>query len=249
MLGANAQKIHCLLVDDEPLALDVIRSYANRIDGLEVVGTCNNAVQAFELVQKGGIDLLFLDIQMPKLSGIEFLQTLQKPPKVIFTTAYRDYAIEAFEVGAIDYLLKPIAFSRFLKAVSKAFEQLPPSNVVPQAVSSNLLDEPLASDTLEYVYVKADKKMVKINLDDILYVESLKDYVIVHTKEKRIITKQRISYLEQKLPEEQFLRIHRSFIIALTKIEAFGPNSIDINAQELPIGRSYKSEVQKALGM
>jgi DNA-binding LytR/AlgR family response regulator len=249
MIAGNSKKIQCVLVDDEPLAIDVVRSFVQRIDGLEIVATCNNAVEAFEIVQQGGVDLLFLDIQMPKLNGIEFLETLQNPPKVIFTTAYRDYAIQAFEVDAIDYLLKPISFGRFLKAVSKAIQVIQSPQASPLQSVQIQQEEAIPMQALEFIYVKCEKKMVKVYLQDILYIESLKDYVIIHTKERRIVTKQKISYLEQKLPEEQFLRIHRSFIIAIDKIEAFTPNSIDINQQELPIGRSFKSEVQKALGM
>ncbi|MEN0006339.1 MAG: LytTR family DNA-binding domain-containing protein [Bacteroidota bacterium] len=249
MATDNSHKIRCLLVDDEPLAIDVIRAFVQRVEGLEIVGTCINAVQAFEQVQKGGIDLVFLDIQMPKLNGIEFLQTLQNPPKVIFTTAYRDYAIEAFDVDAIDYLLKPISFGRFLKAVRKAMEILQPNASTPPIVPTVQTEESLPIDRQQFIYVKCDKKMVKIYLRAIYYIESLKDYVIIHTKEKRIVTKQKISYLEQKLPDDQFLRIHRSFIIAIEKIEAFSPSAIDIMQQELPIGRSFKSEVQKVLGI
>lgn len=246
-------KINCLLIDDEPLAMDVLASYIKRIDGLELAGRCDNAIQAFEKIQTTPVDLLFLDIQMPKLNGIEFLQTLKDAPKVIFTTAYRDYAIDAFEVDAIDYLLKPISFSRFLRAVSKVYQILQsPNNLLqnhPFAGSlSHSLDNPTNLSAMEFIYVKADKKMVKIRLNDIFYIESLKDYVIIHTPKKRIITKQKISYLEQKLPEDRFLRIHRSFIISLHKIEAFSPTSIDINNIELPIGRSYKREVSKVLG-
>lgn len=241
-------KINCLIVDDEPLAIDVLYSYTQRVDGLEVVGKCNNAIQAFDFVQKGGIDLLFLDIQMPKLSGLEFLDTLKNPPKVIFTTAYRDYAIEAFEVDAVDYLLKPVSFSRFLKAVSKAHMLMQPTQALLPGLAMHM-EEQVHLHSMEFIYVKSDKKTVKVFLKDILYIESLKDYVIIHTPSKRIVTKQKISYLEQKLPEEHFLRIHRSFIISVDQIEAFSPTSIDINGQELPIGRSYKSEVNKVLGI
>lgn len=246
-------RLRCLLVDDEPLALDVLESYIHRIEGLELIARCENALEAFEIIQQQPVDLLFLDIQMPKLDGIEFLKTLQSPPKVIFTTAYRDYAIEAFELDAVDYLLKPIPFSRFLKAVSKAYSQIgqkpttpgPVLNALPVA---NIPDDSLPLGSMENIIVRADKKMVKVPLMDILYIESLKDYVIIHLGGRRIVTKQKISYLEQKLPDGQFLRIHRSFLVAIKKIQAFSPNHVEINGQELPIGRSYKSEVGKVLG-
>ena len=236
-------KIKCVLVDDEPLALDVLESYIKRVDGLELTARCDNAMKAFEVLRNQNVDLIFLDIQMPKLNGIDFLKTLQNPPKVIFTTAYRDYAIEAFDLDAVDYLLKPIPFGRFLKALSKAFGQIQSAN---QNIINNDEYEPyITTDTL---IVKSDKKMIKINLKEIIYIESLKDYVIIHLSEKRVVTKQKISFLEQKLMENNFLRIHRSFLVSASKIEAFTPSHIDIHGLQLPIGRSYKSEVGKILG-
>jgi DNA-binding LytR/AlgR family response regulator len=243
-------KLKCLLVDDEPLALDVLESYIRRVDGLELVARCDNALQAFDLIQSQPIDLIFLDIQMPRLDGIEFLKTLQNPPKVVFTTAYRDFAIEAFELDALDYLLKPIPFSRFLKAVSKAFNLLQKPGPPPSPAALNASQEELPQlSGQENIIVRADKKMIKIPLEDIQYIESLKDYVIIYLPGRRIVTKQKISYLEQKLPDGDFLRIHRSFLVAINKIQAFSPNHVEINNQELPIGRSYKSEVAKVLGI
>jgi DNA-binding LytR/AlgR family response regulator len=255
-------KIKCLIVDDEPLALDVLESYIQRVEGLELVGRCENALQAFDVLQQQNVDLLFLDIQMPKLDGIEFLKSLQQKPKVIFTTAFRDYAMEAYELDVVDYLLKPIPFSRFLKGLSKVHAQFTVQPLA-QATSSGpiVLTPTLQSNAASSFYtedasgagadsiiVRADKKMIKVPLEDIQYIESLKDYVIIHVGGRRIVTKQKISYLEQKLPEGRFLRIHRSFLIALNKIQAFSPNHVEINSQELPIGRSYKSEVAKILG-
>lgn len=235
----------CLLVDDEPLAMDVLESYINQVNGLEIVGKCENAIQAFESLQKIPVDLLFLDIQMPQLSGIELMHTLKKPPKVIFTTAYRDYAIEGYELDAVDYLLKPISFGRFMKAINKLYRFKNNQHLSPPS----LTDLPTQSNPLTFIYVRVEKKMVKLYLDDILYIESLKDYVAITTIHKKVVTKQKISYLEQKLPEDKFIRIHRSYIIAMDKIEAFSPTYIEIAHNDLPIGRSYKPTVMERLAV
>lgn len=241
-----------MIVDDEPLALDVLETFIERLDSLELVGRCHNAVEAYDCLQNERIDLMFLDIQMPKLTGIDFLKSLAHPPKVIFTTAYRDYAVEGFELNAVDYLLKPIAFERFLKAVSKVSSAEQPVPVAP-VVSPAVVQVPAAAanSTSDYkdafIYLKADKKMVKVMLSDILYIESLKDYIRVKTEAKEIISYQKISFLEEKLPTDKFLRIHRSFIVALDKIQAFSASAVDIGKSEIPIGRFYKNEVLQIL--
>ncbi len=232
-----------MIVDDEPLALDVLETFIQRLDNLELVCRCNNAVEAYGCLQQEHIDLLFLDIQMPKLTGIDFLRSLAHPPHVILTTAYRDYAVEGFELNAVDYLLKPIAFERFLKAVSKVAAPEQHKTVVAAAAPPTF-----AQDYKEaFIYLKADKKMVKVMLSDILYIESLKDYIRVKTETKEIISYQKISFLEEKLPTDKFLRIHRSFIVALDKIQAFSATAVDIGKAEVPIGRFYKNEVLQVL--
>lgn len=234
-----------MIVDDEPLALDVLETFIGRLDNLELVCRCNNAVEAYSCLQSEHIDLLFLDIQMPKLTGIDFLKSLAHPPKVIFTTAYRDYAVEGFELNVVDYLLKPIAFERFLKAVSKVSA---PEPQVASSAATQTQSAPASQDFKEaFIYLKADKKMVKVMLADILYIESLKDYIRVKTETKEIISYQKISFLEEKLPTDKFLRIHRSFIIALDKIQAFSATAVDIGKTEIPIGRFYKNEVLQVL--
>lgn len=239
-------KIKCLIVDDEALALDVLENYIRRLDNLELVGRCLNAIEAFNHLQQKKVDLIFLDIQMPKLTGIEFIKNLNHPPKIIFTTAYRDYAIEGFDLNAADYLLKPISFERFFKSINKVVELIHPASV--SGIDLSALSQTLSASTESFIFVKADKKVVKINLNDILYIESLKDYVRIKTAEKEIISYQRISYLEEKLPEDQFLRIHRSFIVSLTRIDAFSHSFVEVQKMEIPIGRNYKSEVLKKLG-
>lgn len=236
-----------MIVDDEPLALDVLETFIQRLDNLVLVCRCNNAVEAYNCLQSEHIDLLFLDIQMPKLTGIDFLKSLANPPKVIFTTAYRDYAVEGFELNAVDYLLKPIAFKRFLKAVSKVTAPEPQAIQAAPAPASVQIAPAGQGYQEAFIYLKADKKMVKVMLSDILFIESLKDYIRVKTETKEIISYQKISFLEEKLPTDKFLRIHRSFIVALDKIQAFSASAVDIGQTEIPIGRFYKNEVLQVL--
>ncbi|HSV10744.1 MAG TPA: LytTR family DNA-binding domain-containing protein [Hanamia sp.] len=240
----NTKKIICLLVDDEPPALDVLKEYIASVSSLELAGTCNDAVEALNVLREQDIDLLFLDIQMPHLLGTDLIRTLKKPPKVIFTTAYRKFAIEGFELDAVDYLLKPISFERFLKAVNKVMEtsvKLIGNNDTNSDQQNNSNDA--------FINLRADRKNLKIPLNDILYIESLKDYIKVVTKTKNIVTKQSISSLEEALPKNNFVRIHRSFIVAINKIESFTNDAIEINRQELPISRMYRHEVEKVLNV
>lgn len=231
----------CLIVDDEPLAIEILESFVKRVDSLELVGSCTNGVKAFDVLKKEKVDLLFLDIQMPKLTGIEFLKILNPAPKVIFTTAYRDYAVESYELNVVDYLLKPIAFDRFLMAINKVFED--DSSVLNQ----NHIQE-TSNNQDPHLFLKSDRKMVKVHLKNIAYIESMKDYVRVKTIDGgEVISLQKISYLEKKLPADCFIRVHKSFLISLHNIDAFSASSIDIIGKEIPIGRSYKSEVTKAL--
>lgn len=228
----------CIIVDDEPLAIEILESYVAKVEQLKLEGSFRNAISAFTFLQQNPVDLIFLDIQMPKLSGIDFLKTLKNPPKVIITTAYRDYAIESFELEVVDYLLKPIPFERFLKAVAK---------VLTPRTDQLTATAPAPVATEGYIYFKVDKKMIKTNISDILYIESVKDYVKVKTTEKEIITQQKISYLEESLPRRQFLRIHRSFIVNLERIDAYTATDVEISKYQVPIGRNYKNDVMKVL--
>ena len=238
----NNKIITCLAVDDEPPALQVIEKYVTSIPSLKLAATCSNAVDALAVLQNNQIDLLFLDIQMPYILGTDFMRTLSNPPKVIFTTAFRKYAVEGFDLDAVDYLLKPISFERFLKAVNKVMKLNLP---VTESFSVNTLQKNETVDA--FIYLRADRKNIKVNLDDILFIESLKDYIKMVTKEKTIVTKQSISSLEENLPAHLFIRIHRSFIVAVNKIEAYTPELIQINKYELPVSRSYRHEVEKTL--
>jgi len=233
-------KTKCLIIDDEELALDLLESYIIQIETLELVGKCKSAVEAYNFLQKHKIDLLFLDIQMPMLTGIEFLKNIPNQPKVIITTAYSEYAVEAFDLNVVDYLLKPISFDRFLKALNKL---QPPSNTLISNISSDI------QNTYDdaFIYLKEDKIMAKVLLKEILYIESLKNYVKVKTVSREIITYKTISSMEEKLPANKFIRVHRSYIVAIDKIDAFSTAQIKIGNLEIPIGRNYKSEVFKIL--
>jgi len=240
----NLKKIVCLLVDDEPPALEVLENYIASVSTLELADTCSNAVEALNVLREKTIDLLFLDIQMPHLLGTNLVRTLKNPPKVIFTTAYRKFAIEGFELNAVDYLLKPISFERFLKAVNKVME-----TSLKVADNNEAIYDYQNSFQNSFINLRADRKNLKISLDDILYVESLKDYIKVVTATKNIVTKQSISSLEELLPGNNFIRIHRSFIVAINKIESFTNDTIEIARQELPISRMYRHEVEKVLNI
>lgn len=237
----NGKKITCLAVDDEPPALEVLKKFITSVHTLELAGTCSDAIEAMNFLQSKPVDLIFLDIKMPELLGTDFMRALKNPPKVIFTTAFRKYAIEGFELDAVDYLLKPISFDRFLKAVSKVM-QTPLSDTKPQEEVQNK-----KSDSPGYINFRSERKMIKVALNDILYIESIKDYIKVMTIAGTIITKQPISSVEEMLPKEMFIRIHRSYIVALNKIESYNHELIWVAKQELPISRMYRHEVEAVL--
>ncbi len=236
------KKIRCLIVDDEPPAREIIVRYIEQIPMLELTGECANAIQALTVLQQTKVDLIFLDIRMPQLNGNEFLKTIKNPPKVIFTTAWPDYAMEGYELDVVDYLLKPIQFDRFLKAVNKTFEL----SLVVATETAPATSEP--NHTASFVYFRADRKMVKVMLQDILYIESMKDYVKIFTTSGQIISKQSITSVEEMLPEKKFIRTHRSFIISIEKIKSFTNELIEIEKAEIPIGKLYRNTVIKMLG-
>lgn len=226
-------KIKCLVVDDEPLAIKLIENHISKIDALEVMATCNSALKAFEILNTQEIDLMFLDIKMPNITGIDFLKTLKNPPKTIFTTAYRDYAIESYDLEAVDYLLKPITFERFFKSINRLLRNNKESEITKKEAVQD-----------DYIIVKSGSKYHKIIKLNILYIESLKDYIKIHTTyDKHIVSKYKIGDIEQKLKESHFLRVHRSYIINLNKINAFTINDIEVSSTEIPIGASYKDNV------
>ena len=226
-------KYSCLIVEDEPLSAEILTDYVRQVPFLELRSVCADAIYAMELLQKEKIDLLFLDIHLPKLKGMEFLESLRNPPRVIIISAYKDYALQAFELNVVDYLLKPIRFSRFLKAVNKLEQQ--PEN--------KPLSTPAETRERTYFFFSVGKKKVKVFLDEILYIESLREYVRITMRDKNILTKFQLSAIEELLSRNNFIRVHRSFIVAKDKISAFTATDVEINNNQIPIGRSYKELV------
>lgn len=233
--------INVIIVDDEPLAQDVLETYISKTPELKLIAKCNNAFEANDTLKNHQIDLMFLDIQMPQLTGIDFLKTLSKQPLVIFTTAYPNYAVEGFELNALDYLLKPISIDRFMKSVNKAMDMI---GLQRRDHDHGTAPAPEEED---YFFVKADKKLVKVNFKDIVYIEGLKDYVIIRMETSRVITLQTMKSLEDKLPLSKFKRIHRSYIVNLDKVEAIVGNMVEVlekgQPKHLPIGKNYRDEL------
>jgi len=234
-------KIKTIIVDDEPLAIEILETYVQKVPELELVEKCTNAFEANECLKKNKIDLMFLDIQMPQLTGIDFVKSLTHPPLTIFTTAYSEYAVEGFELNAVDYLLKPISLDRFLKAVNKTL------NTINKNKSGSEGEPSEDEDGEGFIFVKSDKKFVKVKYDDILYIEGLKDYVIIRMEKSRVITLQTMKSLEDKLPVKFFKRIHRSFIVNISRINAILGNMVEViengQAKQLPVGKNYRDEL------
>ena len=227
-------QLKCLIIDDEPLAQNVIENYLVSFSFIRLIAKCDNALIALEWIKKQKIDLIFLDVSMPFISGIDFIRTLRNPPAIILTTAHKEFAIESYELNVLDYLLKPISFERFLKAINKL--NIDTSEIVKPGIIDTKNDS--------FIYVKSEKKNVKILLKDILFIESLKDYIKIHTIDKTIVTQVPISTIEQRLPDN-FLRIHRSFIVAKDKITAYTQHDLEIGKFQIPIGRNYKAIIQR----
>jgi two-component system LytT family response regulator len=243
--------LKCIAVDDEPLALDIIEDYVSKVPFLELVKRTENAIEALQLVQAGGIDLVFLDIQMPDLTGIQFLKIANNKASYILTTAYSQYALESYDLNVSDYLLKPIAFDRFYKAVEKVHNQHK-NNAEPVVVAAPIV--PVAAPVLapvqtvqDFIFVKTEHKIQKIELDNILYIEGLKDYISIFTKAERVITLQNMKRMEETLPKSQFIRVHKSYIIALDKIESIERSRITICGKIIPIGDTYRDEFFKKI--
>ncbi len=231
----------CIAIDDEPLALNVIKDFCAKISFLELEGTFTNAMDASKMLYKSEIDLIFLDIQMPNITGIEFCKSLPhfQSPLIIFTTAYTNYAIEGFELNAVDYLIKPIPFERFFKAANKAYELFGLRKGNSNIQASPIQNEPSSPD---YIMIKSEYTTIKIRFDDILYIEGLKDYVKIFTGDKRHLTKSTMKNIENKLPVEKFMRVHKSYIVSLDKIEKIENNRILFGDNRIPIGDQFKKD-------
>lgn len=228
--------ITCIIIDDEPLARKGLKEYVTDVDFLNLIGEFDNPLKAAELISRGEVQLLFLDIQMPKITGLDFFKTLQNAPPVIFTTAYPQYALEGFEVNALDYLVKPVSFDRFFKAVLKAKEFY-------EVRDTNRKE----TESSDYFFIKADNKLVKILFDEVLYVEALQNYVTIHTAARKYMTYLTFKSVEDYLPADKFLKVHKSYIVAASKIDSIEGNDIRIGQQHIPISRNQKDEVMDKL--
>jgi DNA-binding LytR/AlgR family response regulator len=232
-------RINCIIVEDEPLAGKLLEEYVQQVPFLHLLALCKDALSAMKVLKEEKVELMFLDINLPKLRGLDLLKALKNPPAVILTTAYHEYALESYDYGVIDYLLKPIEFSRFLVAINK---------VVPSAPEPSPTVTTIAANSNAYLFFNVNKKKARVALDEVLYIESIKENVKIVTLHKTIVTKYNISQLELDLPQADFLRIHRSFIVAKNKVDFFDANDVEIRGKEIPIGRSYKELVFKDLG-
>jgi DNA-binding LytR/AlgR family response regulator len=230
--------INCIVVDDEPLAIEKMTDYISRIPYLKLTSTFDNAIDALEYLRDNPVDLVFLDIQMEKFTGIQFLEILRNPPKIVITSAYDSYALKGYELDVTDYLLKPISFERFLKAVNKVGEEIRTTRESKGSAQPTKESKPAP----DYIFVKADYHMHKIKLGDILYIEGMKDYLRIHMPEERIMTLMSFMKIEKVLPSNQFMRVHKSFIISLEKIDRIERNTIMIGTHKIPIGNKYKKE-------
>ena len=243
MGNGNHIQTQCIIVDDEPMARDVVRRYIQKIPTLKLIGEFGNAIDATIFLQEQGVDMIFLDIKMPQLSGTEFVRSLRNVPKIIFTTAHKEYAHEGFELDVIDYLLKPVRFDRFLRAVNKAF----PQKLADVEVAVSMSKEENRPAT-SFIYLRVDRKMIKVLLNDVLYIESDKDYVKVYTDKGFVITRQTIASIEAMLSDSQFIRVHRSYIVSLNKLKSFTAETVEIGDKELPIGKLYRNNFLKLQG-
>jgi len=230
-------KIKCIIIDDEPLAISVIENHLKNFDHVEIVETFNNPLKAYRVLEQEKIDLIFLDINMPQMTGFAFIENLSYKPLIVITTAYREYAVKSFELNILDYLVKPIPFNRFLKTINKVYQQVYVSN---KAADVSLQQEP-------HIFLKVNKKLIKINLNDILYIESLKDYIKVITTLGDYVVHKSLTAITEELPHSNFIRIHRSYTISINKVIALEGNTVEISNRKIPIGRNYVKQTKERI--
>jgi len=235
-----SQTVNCIIVDDELTAREILETHLKKIDAVNIVGSCKSATEAFNEISANKVDLVFLDINMPEISGLSFAKSINRNIKIIFTTAYRDYAVDGFDLQAVDYLLKPISLNRLIQAVNKYLDE----NISLQDTGDQIVE----NENNNFIFVRSDRKMIKVNFSEINYIESIGDYIKIHLPDKTIVTRDSISGFEAKLPQHDFLRIHRSFIVAYAKINSFTNEFVEIDKKALTISRGYKKEVLKKLG-
>jgi len=231
--------IKCLVVDDEPVAREILENHLAKIKAVNVVAGCKNALEAFHFINAEKVDLIFLDINMPEISGLSFAKSINRNIKIIFTTAYREYAVDGFDLQAVDYLLKPISFERLLQGINKYLDE--------NSVAENVVSGEIVPEKSDFIFVRSDRKMIKICIPDILFIESLADYIKIYLSGSTVVTRETMSSIEAKLPQQDFIRTHRSFIVSIAAIESFTNEFIEINRKQIPISRSYKKEVLDSL--
>jgi len=240
-------KLRCAIIDDEFLARKYLKDYVSKLPMLELLGDFNSPLKAIELIKSGEVDLLFLDIQMPDITGIEFLKTMDKAPHVVLSTAYEEYALEGYELNVVDYLLKPFSFERFLKAVNKVQEIEEKSRKAKQSEPGDVMQKPQLKE--DHLIIRADRKLYKINYEDLVYIEGQKAYVTFHTKKKNITALASLKDLEEQLPSSHFMRIHKSYIVSIHEIESLEGNMVEIGGTRLSVGKSYRASVEKVFGI
>ncbi|MFC2089420.1 LytR/AlgR family response regulator transcription factor [Bacteroidota bacterium] len=233
------RQIRCIIVDDEPIAREILSTHLTKIDFVEVIAECKNAMEAFKIINEQAIDLVFLDISMPEISGLSFARSLNRELKIIFTTAYRDYAADGFDLQAVDYLLKPISFDRLLQSVYKFLNE----NKIPEIQQLTDID----SENNNGLFVRSERKMIRIDFSEVRFIESISDYIKIHLENKTIVTRETLLNIEAKLPVSRFLKIHRSFIVAVDRIDSYTNEYVEIGKRQIPISRSHKESVLKRL--
>jgi len=230
-----SEPIQCIIVDDEPIARDIMNEHLGKIDRIRVIASCKNALEAFRAINDYPVDLVFLDINMPEIDGLAFARSMTRQIKVIFTTAYREYAVDGFDLRAVDYLLKPVSFERLLQSINKYLDE--------SQVADHGINREIVSENDDSLYVRSDRKMIRVRFSEILYLESIGDYLKIHLQERTVVTRETMTTIEAKLPPREFIRIHRSFLVAKKEIDSFTAEYIELGGIQLPVSRSYKEDV------